>query len=116
VSDVERGKPSLLAQYSSRLGRSNSVRLLRGWLEHLRAHLTIEGASFNLDIHAVPFLGEDEFVQRHERTSSAFAITKRSLPEVSADDFDTNQRSGPAMQQGRPPSRGSGPPIRRTPS
>jgi hypothetical protein len=30
-----------------------------------RAHLTIEGASFNLDFHAVPSFGEDEFVERH---------------------------------------------------
>ena len=58
-------KTTFLSQYSNRLGRSTSVRLLRGWLEHLRAHLTIEGASFNLDFHAVPFFGEDDFVERH---------------------------------------------------
>lgn len=50
-------KATFLAQYSGRLGRSTSVRVLRGWLEHLRAHLAIAGASFNLDFHAVPFLG-----------------------------------------------------------
>jgi hypothetical protein len=58
-------KTTFLAQYSDRLGRSTSVRLLRGWLEHLRDHLAIEGASFNLDFHAVPFFGQDEFVERH---------------------------------------------------
>jgi hypothetical protein len=58
-------KATFLGQYSGRLGRSTSVRLLRGWLEHLRAHLAIEGASFNLDFHAVPFFGEDDFVERH---------------------------------------------------
>jgi hypothetical protein len=58
-------KATFLAQYSGRLGRSTSVRLLRGWLEHLRAHLAIEGASFNLDFHAVPFFGDDDFIERH---------------------------------------------------
>jgi hypothetical protein len=58
-------KATFLGQYSDRLGRSTSVRLLRGWLDHLRAHLPISGASFNLDFHAVPFFGEDDFVERH---------------------------------------------------
>lgn len=58
-------KTTFLAQYADRLGRSTSVQLLRGWLEHLRAQLTIEGASFNLDFHAVPFFGQDAFVERH---------------------------------------------------
>ena len=58
-------KATFLAQYSDRLGRATSVRLLRGWLTHLRAELTVEGASFNLDFHAVPFFGDDDFVERH---------------------------------------------------
>jgi hypothetical protein len=58
-------KATFLAQYSDRLGRSTSVRLLHCWLKHLRAHLAIEGASFNLDFHAVPFFGQDEFIERH---------------------------------------------------
>ncbi len=58
-------KATFLGQYSDRLGRSTSVRLLRGWLDHLRDHLAISGESFNLDFHAVPFFGEDDFVERH---------------------------------------------------
>jgi hypothetical protein len=58
-------KATFLAQYSGRLGRSTSGRLLCGWLEHLRAQLAIEGASFNLDFHAVPFFGDDDFIERH---------------------------------------------------
>jgi len=58
-------KATFLAQYSDRLGRSTSIRLLRGWLAHLRAELTVEGESFNLDFHAVPFFGDDDFVERH---------------------------------------------------
>jgi hypothetical protein len=58
-------KATFLAQYSNRLARSTSVRLLRGWLDHLRAELAVEGTSFNLDFHAVPFFGQDEFIERH---------------------------------------------------
>jgi hypothetical protein len=58
-------KATFLAQYAGRLGRSTSVRLLRGWLDHLKAHLTLEGASFDLDFHTVPFFGDDDFVERH---------------------------------------------------
>jgi hypothetical protein len=58
-------KATFLAQYAGRLGRSTSVRLLRGWLDHLKAHLALEGASFDLDFHTVPFFGEDDFIERH---------------------------------------------------
>jgi hypothetical protein len=58
-------KTTFLWQYSSRLGRSTSVRLLRHWLTRLRRYLVVEGASFNLDFHAVPFFGQDEFIERH---------------------------------------------------
>jgi hypothetical protein len=58
-------KATFFAQYAGRFGRSTSVRLLRGWLDHLRGHLAIEGASFDLDFHTVPFFGEDEFIERH---------------------------------------------------
>ena len=58
-------KATFLAQYAGRLGRSTSVRLLRGWLDHLKAHLTLEGASFDLDFHTVPFFGDDDFIERH---------------------------------------------------
>jgi hypothetical protein len=58
-------KATFLAQYAGRLGRSTSVRLLRGWLDHLKAHLALEGASFDLDFHTVPFFGDDDFIERH---------------------------------------------------
>lgn len=58
-------KATFFAQYAGRLGRSTSVRLLRGWLDHLRAHLAVEGASFDLDFHTVPFFGDDDFIERH---------------------------------------------------
>jgi hypothetical protein len=58
-------KATFFAQYAGRLGRSTSVRLLRGWLDHLQAHLALEGASFDLDFHTVPFFGDDDFIERH---------------------------------------------------
>jgi hypothetical protein len=58
-------KATFFAQYAGRLGRATSVRLLRGWLDHLRAHLAVEGASFDLDFHTVPFFGDDDFIERH---------------------------------------------------
>jgi hypothetical protein len=58
-------KSTFLWQYSSRLGRSTSVRMLHDWLTRLRSQLDVQGESFNLDFHAVPFFGQDEFVERH---------------------------------------------------
>jgi hypothetical protein len=56
---------TFFAQYAGRSGRSTSVQLLRGWLDHLRGHLAVEGASFDLDFHTVPFFGDDDFIERH---------------------------------------------------
>jgi hypothetical protein len=36
-----------------------------GWLKVLRDHKLAEGRSFNLDFHAIPYFGQDEFVERH---------------------------------------------------
>jgi hypothetical protein len=58
-------KTTFFGQYAGRFGRTTSVRLLRGWLHHLRRHLAIEGASLDLDFHTVPFFGEDEFIECH---------------------------------------------------
>lgn len=58
-------KATFFAQYAGRLGRSTSVQVLHGWLDHLRAHLAVEGASFDLDFHTVPFFGDDAFIERH---------------------------------------------------
>lgn len=58
-------KSTFLWQYSSRLGRTTSVRMLHEWLKRLRSQLDLQGASFNLDFHAVPFFGQDEFIERH---------------------------------------------------
>jgi hypothetical protein len=58
-------KATFLWQYSSRLGRSTSVRMLHAWLGRLRRELAVDGASFNLDFHAVPFFGGDDIIERH---------------------------------------------------
>jgi hypothetical protein len=36
-----------------------------GWLKALRRHQLAQGHSFNLDFHAIPYFGQDEFVERH---------------------------------------------------
>src|SRR5215468_4216310 len=81
-------KATFLGQYADRIGRSTSVRLLHGWLDHLRAHLTVEGASFNLDFHAVPFFGEDELIERHylpRRTHADKAVLTFIAHDADAD-------------------------------
>jgi hypothetical protein len=35
------------------------------WIAVLRQEKMLEGQSFNLDFHAIPFFGQDEFVERH---------------------------------------------------
>ena len=39
--------------------------MLHAWLKKLRSQMKVEGTSFNLDFHAVPFFGHDDFVERH---------------------------------------------------
>lgn len=58
-------KGTFFAQYAGRFGRATSERLLRCWLDHLKGHLALEGASFDLDFHTVPFFGDDDFIERH---------------------------------------------------
>jgi hypothetical protein len=58
-------KKSYLSEYSSRLDRSNTTKLLASWHDNVADHKLFPGKSFNLDFHSVPFYGEDPVVQRH---------------------------------------------------
>jgi Transposase DDE domain len=58
-------KKSYLSEYSSRLDRSNTTKLLASWHEHVADDKLFPGKSFNLDFHSVPFHGDDPVVQRH---------------------------------------------------
>lgn len=58
-------KKSFFAEYSSRLGPSQTTRLLASWQEQLAEAGLLRGESFNLDFHSVPYYGESPQVERH---------------------------------------------------
>jgi transposase len=58
-------KKSFFAEYSSRLGHSQTTRLLAAWQEQLAEAGLLRGESFNLDFHSVPYYGESPQVERH---------------------------------------------------
>ncbi len=58
-------KTTYLSTYSNRVGPKMTQALRAGWLKVLRGHKLVQGQSFNLDFHAIPFFGQDEFVERH---------------------------------------------------
>jgi transposase len=58
-------KKSYLSEYSHRLEHSRTLRLLAGWHDALADEKLLEGDSFNLDFHSVPYYGESPIVERH---------------------------------------------------
>jgi len=58
-------KTTYLSTYSDRVGPRMTGALRAGWLQVLRNHELAAGQTFNLDFHAIPYFGEDEFVERH---------------------------------------------------
>jgi hypothetical protein len=58
-------KTTFLSQYASRLGPRRLTALLDGWVQTLRGQGVLPGQTFNLDFHAIPFFGADEFVEKH---------------------------------------------------
>jgi transposase len=58
-------KTTYLTTYSDRVGPKMMEALRAGWLKVLRAHKLVQGQGFNLDFHAIPYFGRDEFVERH---------------------------------------------------
>lgn len=58
-------KATYLAQYSSSVDHRQVLELTRAWIAALSAEGLLDGTSFNLDFHPIPFFGEDEFVERH---------------------------------------------------
>lgn len=58
-------KTTYLSTYSDRVGPNLTEAFRAGWLRALRGHQLAEGQSFNLDFHAIPYFGQDEFVERH---------------------------------------------------
>ena len=58
-------KTTYLATYSHSISPKMNERFRRAWLAALQAEKLLRGDSFNLDFHAIPYFGEDEFVERH---------------------------------------------------
>jgi hypothetical protein len=58
-------KRSFLSEYSSRITRPRTTRLLASWHEILSGDKLFTGRSFNLDFHSVPYYGNHPLVERH---------------------------------------------------
>ena len=58
-------KKSYLSEYSSRITPAQTDRLLAAWHDQLTGSKLIDGSSFNLDFHSVPYYGKDPVVQKH---------------------------------------------------
>lgn len=58
-------KKSYLSEYSSRVTPRQTDRLLGAWHEQLSGCKLLDGSSFNLDFHSVPYYGHDPVVEKH---------------------------------------------------
>lgn len=58
-------KKSYLSEYSCRITPRHTERLLALWHDQLTGTHLVEGSSFNLDFHSVPYYGADPVVQKH---------------------------------------------------
>lgn len=56
---------SFLSEYSHRLERAHTLRLLAAWQDTLSATSLAPGDSINLDFHSVPYGGEHPVVEKH---------------------------------------------------
>ena len=58
-------KKSYLSEYSCRITPRQTERLLAAWHHQLTGSKLLDGSSFNLDFHSVPYYGEDPVVEKH---------------------------------------------------
>lgn len=58
-------KTTYLATYSHSISPKMNERFRAAWMVILQREKLLGGQSFNLDFHAIPYFGEDEFVERH---------------------------------------------------
>jgi hypothetical protein len=58
-------KKSYLSEYSSRVTPRQTDRLLAAWHQQLSGCQLLDGSSFNLDFHSVPYYGKDPVVEKH---------------------------------------------------
>jgi len=58
-------KTTYLSTYADSISPTMNERFRAAWIPVLRKEKLLEGASFNLDFHTIPFFGQDDFVERH---------------------------------------------------
>ena len=58
-------KTTYLSTYSDRISPKMNDNFRAAWVSVLQKEKLLEGESFNLDFHTLPFFGADEFVERH---------------------------------------------------
>ena len=58
-------KTTYLSAYADSISPKMNERFRAAWIPVLRQEKLLDAASFNLDFHAIPFFGQDEFVERH---------------------------------------------------
>ncbi len=81
-------KKSFLSEYSHRLERRHTLRLLGAWQEKLTGLGLASGESINLDFHSLPYAGEHPTVEKH-----FVAMRSRRQPSILAflaQDADSN--------------------------
>jgi hypothetical protein len=58
-------KKSFLSEYSHRIERRHTLRLLGAWQDTLADGDLVTGESLNLDFHSIPYAGEDPVVEKN---------------------------------------------------
>jgi len=58
-------KKSYLSEYSCRISPKHTERLLASWHDQLTGTKLLDGSSFNLDFHSVPYYGVNPVVEKH---------------------------------------------------
>jgi transposase len=58
-------KKSYLSEYSHRLERRHTLRMLGAWHDQFVCSGLVDGNSLNLDFHSIPYAGEDPIVEKH---------------------------------------------------
>jgi transposase len=58
-------KTTALSTYSYRVTREMTLSFLQSYVRTLKRKALVSGESFNLDFHAIPHRGDDEFIEKH---------------------------------------------------
>jgi len=72
-------KKSFLSEYSHRLERRHTLRMLGAWQEKIAGSDLVTGESINLDFHSLPYAGEHPTVEKH-----FVAMRSRRQPSILA--------------------------------